>query len=107
MEPIDKELFSTFYPKVVTKFSKIWIEYPGSAKNLSSILGSKKQRIPDPYPQHRCMCSQETFLKYKAVEVFKDIYFKILLQAGTRLCGNTPFDALFHTDHSRIFSRIK
>jgi hypothetical protein len=85
IEPIDKELFSTFYPKVVTKFSKISIGYPRSVKNLSNILGSKKHRIPDPYP-HTAVCApKKTFLKYKGVEVFKDLYFKILLQAGTRL----------------------
>jgi hypothetical protein len=39
--------YSTFYPKkIVTKLSEIWVGDPGSGKNLSRILGSKRQRDP-------------------------------------------------------------
>ncbi len=36
--------YRTFYPKSVTKLSKIWVWDPGFGKNLF--------RIPDPDPQH-------------------------------------------------------
>ncbi len=46
--------YSTFYPKIVTKPSKIWVWDPNPEfrKNLSRIQGSKRHRIPDPDPQH-------------------------------------------------------
>jgi hypothetical protein len=36
--------YSTFYIQIVTKLLEIWVEDPGSVKNIS--------RIPGPDPQH-------------------------------------------------------
>ncbi len=53
--------YRTFYSKIVTKLSKIWVWDPGSEirdpeKTYSGSWipdpGSKKQWIPDPNPQH-------------------------------------------------------
>ncbi len=39
--------YRTFFKKIVTKLSKIWVWDPGSGENLSRIQGSKRHRIPD------------------------------------------------------------
>jgi hypothetical protein len=59
----EKELFSTFYPKVVTKnldwvhgIRKKPIQYPG-VKNA-------------PYPQHRCICFLKNLLRIYTLRSF-------------------------------------
>jgi hypothetical protein len=47
----------TFYLKIVTKLSKIWVWDPGSEIRKIPIpdpgsRGSKRHRIPDPDPKH-------------------------------------------------------
>jgi hypothetical protein len=46
------KIIELFTQKIAIKLSKIWVRDPGSGKNLSRIQGSKRQRIPDPDPQH-------------------------------------------------------
>ncbi len=52
-----QRIIELFTQKIVNKLSKIWVNDPGSKirdpeKTLFRIPGSKRQRIPDPNPQH-------------------------------------------------------
>ncbi len=54
-----QRIIKLFTQKIVTKLSKIWVwdagsEIPDPEKTYSGsqIQGSKRQRIPDPDPQH-------------------------------------------------------
>jgi hypothetical protein len=38
-------MYGTFYPKIFTKFSEIWVEDPGSGKTSS---GSRVKKASDP-----------------------------------------------------------
>jgi hypothetical protein len=54
--------YRTFYPKIVTKLSKIWVWDPGSGKTYSGsrirAQGPKRHLVPDPDPQHRNVCGR-------------------------------------------------
>jgi hypothetical protein len=43
-----QRIIEVFYPKRITKLSKIWVWDPGSGKNLFRIPDPRGQKAPDP-----------------------------------------------------------